>query len=131
MKRIGNYIRTLTDERMIVDFAIPGVNPEAVSVTVRPNKFVDEDFPARNFGHDIVVKVDDEKLATPDGFGIYGDVYGFKDTVVVPGDFDIGAVTYAITNGVLRISVPKIEEWKGTAIGPDGKPVVAPAPAGN
>lgn len=127
MRTIGNCVRTYTDERMILDFELPGVNAEAVSVMVRPNKFVDPDFPERTFGRDIVVRVDPAKVNKPDEYGVYkwvGDAV--KQSVAVPGDFDISRTAYTFINGILRISVPKIDEWKGVVIQANGG---TPAPA--
>lgn len=118
MKNFGSYAVTNTDERELIDFIIPGVNKEAISVAVRPNKFVDEDF-GYSFGHDIVVKIAD--VVPADEFGAFKSVPDkIKEVIPVRGDYDIAKTTWAYTDGILRIAIPKVPEFKGKSIAPDG-----------
>jgi HSP20 family molecular chaperone IbpA len=116
MKNMGNYVRTMTDERMLIEFPIPGVNAEAIEVMVRPNKFEDPDNPDRAFGKDVVVKVDNEKLVKGDKFGYLNTITGLKETVKIPADYNIAKVAWTYKDGLLKISVPKIDEFKGVKI---------------
>ena len=115
------------DERFVLDVVAPGFNKDTVTVKTA---MVDggDTFKLTiegiykghtNKNGDPVPRVafekyvEDFKVIISEGIETEGDNFGFN---VV--DYDLDNLTWSATNGVIRISIPKISEAKGKVIKP-------------
>lgn len=98
-----------TDLRMIIDIPLPGYKPENIKVTSYPG--------------DCEIKVSAKikpKRQENRSLGYYKKVSNFKETFAVDsGRFDMENIEVSFDNGLVRIVVPKLEEYLGTVIHPD------------
>ena len=105
-----------TDERMVVDFPLPGFKKENVKITVvnAPN--------LKTVGRFIKVRATWEREDGEDGKKKIHVGYdhvipdSVKGDVEVREDYDILKTKATFVNGLLRIEIPKVAEAVGAAI---------------
>jgi HSP20 family molecular chaperone IbpA len=107
MKQEGNAIITKTDDRMIVDFVLPGVPKEALALQVRKEAW---NGARGQKGHDFILKVRNPAADDAELFGY--DVLVCRkltQTVSVDVEFDITKIHWTFKDGVVRVSIPKAD----------------------
>ena len=124
-----NAIKSVTDERLILDIVAPGFNKD--SVVVKTSKVnggeafkitVEGKYKGRkNADGDPIPRVAFEKYVEDFKYTFsdntdFGDEALFKSQTFTSKDYDLDKLTWDITDGVIRISVPKTAIARGTAV---------------
>ena len=123
-----NAIKSVTDERLILDIVAPGFNKD--SVVVKTSKVnggeafkitVEGKYKGRkNADGDPIPRVafekyvEDFKYTFSDNTDFGDDL--FKSQTFTSKDYELDKLTWDITDGVIRISVPKTAIARGTAV---------------
>ena len=123
-----NAIKSVTDERLILDIVAPGFNKD--SVVVKTSKVnggeafkitVEGKYKGRKNADGNPIprvafekRVEDFKYTFSDNTDFGDDL--FKSQTFTSKDYDLDKLTWDITDGVIRISVPKTAIARGTAV---------------
>jgi HSP20 family molecular chaperone IbpA len=115
------YITSKTDERVVYDFAMPGVEDKNIGICVREKSWTEDGVTK---GRDFTVKVAGKPADT---FGFNKEVVTkFKETVDVSVEFEIEKLSWNYRNGVLRVSIPRAAFSVGSTVAQSD--YVAPTP---
>ena len=99
---MNSIITTKTDERFIVDVIAPGYAKENVQVKA---KVSDEKKIT------LVINVSEAKVY--EKFGAYKNLCGFKEKVDINDEIlDLSKISADVVNGIIRISIPKKDDYK-------------------
>lgn len=105
------YVKSKTDERVIYDFAMPGVEDKNIGIFVRPKSWTENGVTK---GRDFTVKV---RGKPADKFGFNKEVVTkYDETVEVSVEFEIEKLSWNYRNGVLRVSIPRAEFSIGNTV---------------
>ena len=123
-----NAIKSVTDERLIIDIVAPGFNKD--SVVVKTSKVnggeafkitVEGKYKGRKNADGNPIprvafekRVEDFKYTFSDNTDFGDDL--FKSHTFTSKDYELDKLTWDITDGVIRISVPKTAIARGTAV---------------
>ena len=123
-----NAIKSVTDERLIIDIVAPGFNKD--SVVVKTSKVnggeafkitVEGKYKGRKNADGNPIPrvafekyVEDFKYTFSDNTDFGDDL--FKSHTFTSKDYELDELTWDITDGVIRISVPKTAIARGTAV---------------
>lgn len=124
-----NAIKSVTDERLIIDIVAPGFNKD--SVVVKTSKVnggeafkitVEGKYKGRkNADGNPIPRVAFEKYVEDFKYTFsddtdFGDEALFKSQTFTSKDYELDNLVWDITDGVIRISIPKTEIARGTAV---------------
>jgi len=107
------YKVTKTDERLFADYVVPGVSADQILVTSVAARY--EDFEGVKKGSTFTVKI---AAANRGSFGVFKELNAetLKDVQNVPFEFDINSLSWNVSNGILRVSIPRKAEFVGKTV---------------